>query len=122
MFRFNRTGQANLYLQAALWPRLGPDRPAVSRGDGAHNGQSQAGAAAVVRPCGAEPPERLEQSWQLLGRDDVSGVAHDEGWPGVASDFDLGPAAGLVVLDRVRYQIGHEPFQQQRVAGDEPPG
>ena len=46
--------------EPAFAPRPGSDCAAVRRGDGAGDGQTQAGPAGVVGPVGGEPPERLE--------------------------------------------------------------
>jgi len=100
----------------------GLDRAAVCGGDGADDGQAQAGAAAVVGAVGGEAAERFEQRGHVLGRDGLAGVANGEHGPGLGGHLDLGPAARLVIPDRVAYQVGQQPLQQQRVAWDRPLG
>jgi hypothetical protein len=65
-----------------------------------------------------ESLKRLEETSQLLGRDQLAGVGDNQDstpWLGAGCDFD--PAAGEVVPDRVRDEGGDEPLQEARVAG-----
>jgi hypothetical protein len=90
----------------------------VRDNDGADDGQAKPHAAAPAHPVGAEPPEGLEEDRYHLGGHVRAGVTHDERRPGrLAGYFHLNPAARLVVLDRIRHQVGDQPLKQHLVAG-----
>jgi hypothetical protein len=68
-------------------------------------------------PCPPEALERLEQPVHVAGRDHGTAVADaDPDLPGRHGGRHLGPAAGPVVAQRVVDQVGHQGFDQARVA------
>ena len=115
----DQPGEFNLDDQAALRSRPCADRALVRRDSGADDGQAQAHAAAVAGAVGAEPAERLEQR-RAPSSAGTGGPVLRTASAGLVRGryFYLGPAAGLVVVDRVRHQVGDQPLQQDGVAGD----
>ncbi len=71
-----------------------------------------------VRRTSGEPPERLEETRNLTGRDERAAVRDREtGVPGGGVGSDLDPATDDIVADRVRDEVGDETLEQIRVTG-----
>src|SRR5690348_11025872 len=99
--------------------RLDPDAAAVGFDDATHDGESEAGAAAVV---GAALPEAIEYVGKLVGRDPASRIAHRETDRAIDLIGAQPDAATLRrELQRVGDQIREDAVELVRVdKGDQP--
>src|SRR5579862_7218422 len=95
--------------EPSWWERLGGDGGMVGGGDRPDDREAEAVAVFVVGADGVEALERLEETVDLIGRDDRPGVGHGEHGLAVSrlgGDFDA--SAGDVVPDGVVDEVCHE--------------
>ena len=86
----------------------------VCVGDCLHDGEAEPDTA---RAC-AEPLERTEETLELRARDERAAVRDEENRaPRLDAGRHLDPAAGDVVPDRIRDEIGDESLDEVRIAG-----
>ena len=109
-------GKADVDLEPAPGPRLGPEKRAVCNGDRLHDGKAEPDPVAQRPGARIQSLEGLEQAPHLGRRDDRPRVGNREDGasrPGTSCDLD--PPVDDVVADRVRDEIGGEPLEQVRV-------
>jgi hypothetical protein len=103
--------------EADVGPGVGGDGGVVRGRDGSDDGQPGPGPVPVDGPAPIEPLEGLEEAVDVRQRDEWSGVGHrQDGLAVLDPGPDLDTAVGNVVADGVGEQVGHEPFDEQRVA------
>lgn len=91
----------------------------MGQGDGAADGQPDAGAATVTVAGGVGPVEPFEEVRQVFGRDPVAGVAHLNGHRGLVGEYPDGdPAALRGVPEGVGQQIAQHLGDPGRVRID----
>src|SRR5579863_2894237 len=111
-------GKADLDSEAAVWLGLGGDLGVVCVGDCLDNGEAKPDALGGVHRTRCEAPEGLEETLDVAGGDQLSGVGDaKDRTPRLRTCHNLDPAARDVVTDRVRDEVADEPLEEVWVAG-----
>jgi hypothetical protein len=112
-----RSGEANLDVEAPAGAGLESEIRSVGSGNGLDDGQAETAPVALTRSVGGITLERLEQTTELVGSHQGSGVGYlERGLAGVGIDCDVDVPIGMVVVQGVVDQVRHKSLDEMGVA------